>query len=81
MGDALFLMKKSSMEFDIIFLDPPYNAQITKEALVCSEIALKKGGIVILEDENYFEGEVHGLNCYDKRKYGRAHFSFFKKEE
>ncbi len=81
LGDALYLMKKSANEFDIIFLDPPYNAQITKEALVCAEIALKKGGIVVLEDEKHFQGEVSGLKFYDKRKYGRAHFSFFKKEE
>lgn len=81
LGDALYLMKKSAEEFDIIFLDPPYNAQITNEALLCAEVALKRGGVVVLEDEKYFEGEVSGLNYYDKRKYGRAHFSFFKKEE
>ena len=80
-GDAQFLMQKSQNEFDIIFLDPPYNADITKNALVLAHGSLKKGGIVILEDEKPYESDVDGLVLYDKRKYGRAHFSFFRKEE
>ena len=80
-GDATSLMKKRAGEFNIIFLDPPYNLDIKKEALACAFISLKEGGIVILEDEKFFDGQVEGLDFYDKRKYGRVHFSFFRKGE
>lgn len=80
-GDAIYLMKSKEGQFDLIFLDPPYGLDIKKEALKAAAVALKEGGVVILEDEKHFLEEIDGLNFYDKRKYGRVHFSFFSKGE
>ena len=79
-GDAILLMERKENLFDIIFLDPPYSLDIKTNALKASKKALKSGGIVILEDEKFFESEIEGLTLFDKRKYGRVHFSMFKKE-
>ncbi len=80
-GDAISLMNRREGEFDIIFLDPPYGADIKKQCLQSARVSLKEGGIVVLEDEKFFEEDVEGLTFYDKRKYGRVHFSFFSKGE
>jgi 16S rRNA (guanine(966)-N(2))-methyltransferase RsmD len=79
-GDAILLMERKESVFDIIFLDPPYTLEIKKNALIASKKALKTGGIVILEDEKFFDEEIEGLTLFDKRRYGRVHFSMFKKE-
>ena len=42
---------------------------------------LNDDGIVIFEDENEWQGEIDGLVAYDKRKYGRVHLTFFRKED
>lgn len=79
-GDGVALMERNQKAFDIIFLDPPYSLDIKKRAISASAIALKEGGIVVLEDEKFYEDETFGLTLFDKRKYGRVHFSMFKKE-
>ena len=79
-GDAILLMERKECAFDIIFLDPPYALDIKSNALKASAKALKIGGIVILEDEKFFDEDIEGLTLFDKRRYGRVHFSMFKKE-
>ena len=41
----------------------------------------KEDGIVVFEDENEWQKEVEGLVVVDKRKYGRAHLTFFKEKK
>ncbi len=81
LGDGVSFMQNSSPAYDIIFLDPPYKLDIKEKALTASLTALKDNGIVVLEDEKPFLGEIKGLTRYDERKYGRAHFTFFYKGE
>ncbi len=80
-GDAILLMERKESVFDIVFLDPPYASDIKNSALKASIKALKPNGIVILEDEKFFEDNIDGLILFDKRRYGRVHFSMFKKEK
>lgn len=80
-GDAVWLMNNAFDKFDIIFLDPPYKDFVKKECLTASVKCLNQNGIVVLEDEKFIDFEVKGLILYDKRKYGRVKFSFFKKGE
>lgn len=77
--DAKALLSLDGNKFDFIFMDPPYGAEITKEALLLTVNALTDNGIVILESEEEFLCEVEGLAIYDKRKYGRARFTFFRR--
>ena len=67
-------------QFDIIFIDPPYKSDKKKDALPFCANKLSDDGIVVFEDECEWTGNVEGLVVYDKRKYGRVHLTFFKKE-
>ena len=80
-GDAVVLMRNSSVKFDIIFLDPPYNSNNAEKILESAGECLIDDGIIIFEDEKPIDITIRGLKMSDKRKYGRAHFSFFKKGE
>lgn len=75
-------LKKSEVKFDIIFLDPPYNLDISKEAvkLILEYRLLNKDGIIIIETDEK-ERELNNLKeinveIYDCRKYGRANLIF-----
>lgn len=78
--DAVNFLRNTTEKFDVIFLDPPYKSELKNKCLPFINGALNDGGIAILEDEIEFKGEIEGLVKYDKRKYGRVHLTFFKKE-
>ena len=78
--DAVTFLKNTTEKFDIIFLDPPYKSEFGEKCLSFTSAVLENDGIVILEDEKEWTGEIVGLYPYDKRKYGRVHLTFFKKE-
>ncbi len=79
--DALIFLKTTVEKFDVVYIDPPYKSQLGIEALKIASVVLKEDGIVVFEDEKLFEDKVDGLDCYDRRKYGRVHLAFFKKGE
>ena len=79
--DAVRFLSLTNKKFDIIFIDPPYKSDKKKDALPLCINALSDDGIVIFEDECEWTGEIQGLTVYDKRKYGRVHLTFFRKEE
>lgn len=72
----------SSIKFDIIFLDPPYNSNFSKIAvdLIIKYKLLKDDGIIIIETEDK-DRDIENLkdidvDIYDTRKYGRANLVF-----
>ena len=69
-------------KFDIIFLDPPYRFDYGKIALekIARKGLLNDDGVIIYERDRAFEGEIAGLEKYDERKYGKAIFTFFRRE-
>ena len=75
-------LKNENIKFDIIFLDPPYELDISKEAvkLILEYELLNTDGIIIIEtDETEREiKNLKGMNVeiYDCRKYGRANLIF-----
>ncbi len=80
--DFLKELKNQNEKFDIIFLDPPYELDISKNAvkLILEYGLLKKDGIIIIESDEE-EREINNLKdmnveIYDSRKYGRAHLIF-----
>ena len=74
--------EKNGIKFDIIFLDPPYDLDISKNAikLILEYGLLNENGIIIIEtDEKEREIEnlkTMNLEIYDSRKYGRANLIF-----
>ncbi len=76
--DAVQFLKNTEKKFDIIFIDPPYKSPNKFDALAFCKLVLNPDGLIIFEDENEWQGEIEGLAVVDKRKYGRAHLTFFK---
>ena len=86
---ALFALNRfitRKMQFDIIFLDPPYGTKLGIDAveIIDKNKLLAEDGVLIYE---YSEKEKHNkynieyLEEVDKRKYGKSVFSFFKYKE
>lgn len=79
---CLELLKQRKEEFDIIFIDPPYQLNIAVKAVekILEYHLLAKDGIIILEtDEEQRELEQLEsleINIYDRRKYGRVKLIF-----
>lgn len=68
-------------EFDFIFLDPPYKMDYGKKALekIVQNGLLSENGVAVLERDEPFKETLLGLEKFDERRYGKAHFTFFKK--
>lgn len=79
--DAITFLARTDQKFDIIYIDPPYKSGLGEQAVEKSYNALKEDGLVILEGESAFDGEIEGFVVSDKRRYGRAHLTFFTKEK
>ena len=84
---ALKKFQTENIAFDIIYIDPPYKADIAVEAtrLIISMGLLKQNGIIIIETDEK-ERELEGLGelqvkIFDLRKYGRASLIFLNQEE
>lgn len=79
--DAERFLKVSGEVYDVIYIDPPYNSGLGILALNSVYNSLADDGIVVYEEEKEFTGKISGLEVVDRRKYGRVHLTFFKKEE
>ena len=79
LADAFSFVSTTREKFDIIFLDPPYDIDATPvlEAIAKNGL-LNEDGIVIYEhSEDFKVGEIEGLEHFNTRKYGIAHFEFY----
>ena len=72
-------------KFDVIFLDPPYNANYEVKVLnlIVEYDILDKGGIIILESDKrkQIDENIPGLKLKDERTYGRVIIRFYELEE
>ncbi|MCD8390515.1 MAG: 16S rRNA (guanine(966)-N(2))-methyltransferase RsmD [Firmicutes bacterium] len=77
-------LSANTAQFDIIFLDPPYNKGFIEPVLknILKTGALGDGGIVALEsDETDFRGEAEGFSIYRQKKYGRTYITIYTNAE
>jgi len=81
-NDLLKDLRSSGIKFDIVFLDPPYELDIAKDAVnkILEYKLLAEDGIIIIETDQK-EREINSLKemkveIYDTRKYGRANLIF-----
>ena len=79
--DAISYIKTTSDKFDLIFVDPPYASGLEKAVLENIGNLLEEGGLVVYESDKPFDGEIDSLRIADRRRYGKAHLTFFEKGE
>ncbi len=80
-SDVLQFLNKVHQKYDIIFADPPFDrSDLLNNVLEIIEkrALLKENGFLILEHENNTSFSHHP-SLFDERKYGKVHFSFFRK--
>ncbi len=70
-------------QFDIVFIDPPYKQEYGAQALkkIAERGLLTENGVAVYERDRPFDGEIVGLEKYDERRYGKAYFTFFRREK
>lgn len=76
--------KKCREQFDIIFLDPPYNKGLIEPALslVAEKSLLTENGIIVLESDNTdFKSEIGSLKIIKQKRYGRTFVTVYKHYE
>ena len=84
---VLEIIKKESVQFDFIFLDPPYQADFAVDAtkrILLLDLLKEKGTIIIETDDEkreLLEIEKLDIRIDDIRKYGRVSLIFLKKPE
>lgn len=77
-AEAMHFIGLCKVSFDIVFADPPYDYPSISDIpeKVFSAMLVKPGGWLIVE-----HGEKNDLahldHFFEKRKYGKVHFSFF----
>lgn len=77
---------KGKLQFDFIFLDPPYAGDMIKKAIeeIISLDLLKNDGKIIIEtdEEERILKEIQNINVnvYDLRKYGRVKLIFLNRK-
>ena len=75
-------LAKQKLEFDIIFIDPPYKDDIAVKSveMILSLNLLKAEGIIIIETDELEREEENlkklDVQIYDCRKYGRVNLIF-----
>lgn len=84
---ALEKLKKDSMKFDIIYIDPPYKLDIAVNSIVyiLNNNLLAENGIIILEtdeeDRELKELENINIDIYNIKRYGRVKLIFLRRKE
>ncbi|GAA0085426.1 16S rRNA (guanine(966)-N(2))-methyltransferase RsmD [Clostridium sp. CTA-7] len=83
--EALKMLSKKGISFDIIFIDPPYCKEMIPEALkiVKEHNMLKDNGIIVTKIDS-IEDIYHGykdIKLLQSRKYGNTTVCFYKYEE
>ncbi|MBE7068360.1 MAG: 16S rRNA (guanine(966)-N(2))-methyltransferase RsmD [Clostridiales bacterium] len=80
--DFSICLDREQGQFDLIFIDPPYKFDYGVTALekIAKNDLLSDKGVAVYERDRAFEGEIVGLEKYDERRYGKAVFTFFRKQ-
>ena len=81
-GDVFKFLERTSLRFDLIFADPPYDMETLDKLpdLIFQKDLLKKEGYFILEHPKVYDFSGHP-NFLEHRKYGKVNFSFFMNQE
>lgn len=79
---ALHILSKKKKRFDLILIDPPYEASMTGNALksIDEQGLLSPDGIIVSESSKrmIWDGALKGIELTDRRRYGDTVVSFYK---
>ena len=79
-SDTVSYLNSADMQFDIIFMDPPYNKGHIPKVLesIQKNKALKNNGIVVLESDNTdFHENINGYEIIKQKRYGRTYVTVY----
>lgn len=78
LGDSLKILQRINRQFDVIYLDPPYQSGIYEESLrkIKEHSLLKKDGIIILEHSQEVKWQEFGLELIKQKKYADKYITF-----
>lgn len=79
-GDSLSYLKTTRERFDIVFIDPPYNKQLTQKALPLVTKVLNDGGIIVCEtafDEELPE-QIGNYAVVKSDKYSKTRLTIYR---
>lgn len=81
--DATSFIKTTSDEFDIVFLDPPYNKGILQEVMPLVAQRMKKTGVIICESALNDEilQKYYNFTLDRQRTYGKIKVSIYRHED
>jgi 16S rRNA (guanine(966)-N(2))-methyltransferase RsmD len=83
---ALETLKNEKMQFDIVFLDPPYKTDYAEDAakIIIETNLLKENGIIILETDDKEKVvqklDTNLLEIKDIKRYGRVNLLFLNRK-
>jgi len=79
---ALKVLQRRELKFDLIFVDPPYRMKKMDELLVNIEARqlLVEGAIVVVEHDSrtQYAEQIGGFNCIRKAEYGETTVSIYE---
>ncbi len=78
--DALSYLERPKDQFDLVFLDPPYSADLLLPSLEKVARFVKDGGIIVCEsdEETDLPGKVDRFTLDRVRRYGRIHVWIYR---
>jgi 16S rRNA (guanine(966)-N(2))-methyltransferase RsmD len=79
-ANVLAFLARSTGKYDVIFADPPYDMADREKipALIFDNNWLAEEGYFIMEHDKYLSFKDHPYFS-EERRYGKIHFSFFRK--
>ncbi len=79
--ECINLLSKMNIDFNIIFLDPPYSMKVLCGVieLLLKKNLLKDNGIIVCEVSEDYLGNYNGLVRIKEKKYGDKYIVIFKK--
>lgn len=81
--DAVKFLQKTSMCFDVFYIDPPYNSDLYDKTLsvISDRNLLTPNGVIILEKPIDKEVNTNGFNAIKEKNYGDKIICFLSKQK
>lgn len=81
-SDALSYLQRSSLRFDIAFLDPPYRKGILQQVLPVLAEKMQKTGIIVCEHEPecILPQTILDFHLQKQKKYGKIIISMYRED-
>ena len=82
-ADSLSFLRSTDREFDIAFLDPPYNTGILQDAMPIIAQRMKKTGVIICESalNDKILQKYYKFTLDRERTYGKIRISTYRHED